>query len=92
MTTTVLKLQREILGNKHAGMISSMGNVVATLVVDRRREEAEELFVEVYELSKEVDGDSDASTLKSMTNIADLYRLSGRYREAKEMRAEAMKV
>lgn len=57
-----------------------------------RCEEAERLFVEVYELSKDVYGKSDSSTLKAIAIIVDMYRLRGECREAEEMLLEAMKV
>ncbi|KAI9785621.1 MAG: hypothetical protein M1816_000368 [Peltula sp. TS41687] len=63
-----------VLGQEHPDTLSSMANLASTYSNQGRRQEAEELEVEVLEARKRVLGQEHPDSLTSMASLASTYR------------------
>jgi hypothetical protein len=67
-----------------------MANLASTYSDQGRRDEAEELQVQVMQTRTGVLGDEHPSTLLSMGNLALTYWNQGRWKEAEELQVQVM--
>jgi tetratricopeptide (TPR) repeat protein len=86
----VLKLRKEVLGERHPDTIGSMADLAATYHQQGRSKEAEDIYMEVLALRKEVLGERHPDTIESMANLAATYRQQGRSKEAEEIDLEVL--
>jgi tetratricopeptide (TPR) repeat protein len=92
MYTSVIRVEREMLGAEHPDTLISMNNLASTYWSQGRWKEAEELEVQVIETRKRVLGPEHPNTLTSINNLASTYWNQGRLKEAEELEVQVMEV
>ncbi len=88
----VLKLQKEMLGERHPVTIRAMANLASTWWQQRRFDKAEQLNIQVLDLQKEVLGERHPNTILAMANLASTWRQQGRFDDAEQLQVEAVEL
>ena len=78
------------LGDEHPDMLMSMANLASTYRNQGRREEAEELGLQVIEKRKAKLGDEHPDTLMSMANLASTYWNQGHCDKAEKLHRDTL--
>jgi hypothetical protein len=65
-------MRREVLGNNHPHILTSMSNFASLKKLQRKYDEAESLNVECLKMRREVLGNTHPNTLATMNNLAGL--------------------
>ncbi|CAG1980898.1 unnamed protein product [Fusarium graminearum] len=87
-----LELRQEVLGEKHAGTISSMASLATTYYEQGRYDEAETLRDKALRLRREVLGERHQDTISSMADLAEMCHAQGRYDEAEGIYQEVLEL
>jgi tetratricopeptide (TPR) repeat protein len=87
-----LQLTREMLGDHHPNVATSLINLAVLYDSQGRYEEAEPLYLEAMQLRRELLGGRHPSVATSLNNLALLYASQGRYKEAGLLYLEAIQL
>ncbi|MEM9154176.1 MAG: tetratricopeptide repeat protein, partial [Cyanobacteria bacterium P01_F01_bin.33] len=87
-----LELSKELLGQKHPDVATSLNNLAALYESQGRYEQAEPLYQQALELRKELLGHKHPSVATSLNNLAGLYRSQGRYEQAEPLYQQALEI
>jgi tetratricopeptide (TPR) repeat protein len=85
-----LKATRELLGDHHLSVATSIINLAGLYVLQGRYEEAETLHKQALSLFQELLGDHHPDVATSIHNLAETYRLQERYEEAEPLYKQAL--
>jgi tetratricopeptide (TPR) repeat protein len=88
----VLKLRKNVQGEKHPDTIRAMANLASTWQQQGRSDEAEKLRLEVLELQKNVLGEKHPDTIRAMANLASTWQQQGRSDEAEKLEVEVLEL
>ncbi|KAH7143641.1 P-loop containing nucleoside triphosphate hydrolase protein [Dactylonectria macrodidyma] len=92
ISTKLLDLQRETLGEKHPNTILSMDSLARTYRMQGRFRDAESVQVRVLDLQREVLGEKHPNAIKSLRILASIDRRQGRSSKAEAMLVEALEL
>jgi tetratricopeptide (TPR) repeat protein len=90
MAVVSMKVGSEVLGDEHAGTLSSMGLVGLARALGGKYEEAEATHRQTLAQGEKVLGPEHSSTLMSMNNLAGVLRSQGRYQEAEAINRQTL--
>ncbi len=85
-----LALRRQVYGDAHPDVATSMNNLALLYHTQGRYDGAESLYEEALALYRQVYGDSHPDVAMGMNNLAALYQDQGRYNEAEPLYEEAL--
>jgi tetratricopeptide (TPR) repeat protein len=88
----VLKLRKEVVGEKHLDTIMAMASLASTWRQQGRSDKAEQLEVEVLKLRKEMLGEKHPDTIMAMANLASTWWQQGRSDKAEQLEVEVLKL
>eukprot|EP00698_Gefionella_okellyi_P021789 TRINITY_DN7138_c0_g1_i17.p1 TRINITY_DN7138_c0_g1~~TRINITY_DN7138_c0_g1_i17.p1 ORF type:complete len:827 (-),score=170.27 TRINITY_DN7138_c0_g1_i17:1043-3523(-) len=88
----VLQLSRELLGDEHAEIATSMSNVAETYSALGRHAEALVLQEQVLHLRQKLFGDEHPNVALSMNNLAQRYAALGRHAEALVLQEQVLQL
>jgi tetratricopeptide (TPR) repeat protein len=88
----VLKLYKEVLGEKHPNTIQAMSSLASTWWQQGRSDEAEQLELKVLKLRKEVLGIKHPDTIRAMANLALTWCQQDRSDEAEQLELEVLEL
>ena len=77
-----LGIRREILGERHSAVASSLHNVASLVFIGGDLEEAERLYLESIDIAEETEGPNDFGLATSLHTLAMVYSQMGRFRDA----------
>ena len=87
-----LKVTRELLGERHLDVATSMDNLAVLHKLQGRYEQAETLCKQALSLRQELLGDCHPYVAISLNNLAELYRSQGRYEEMETLRLQCLEI
>jgi tetratricopeptide (TPR) repeat protein len=85
-----LETRRNMLGEEHPDLLTSMNNLAGTYSRQGRPVEAEELCLKVIVKRMKVLGEGHPDTLTSKGGLADTYFYRGRHDDAEKLQVEVM--
>lgn len=88
----VLRLRKEILGERHPDTITALNNIASTYYDLSRPKEAEELQAEVLKVRREILGERHSDTINASISLAMSHRRLGKPNEAKVLLEEASRL
>ena len=81
---------RQILGEHHPAIATSLNNLAGLYYSEGRYAEAEPLYLKALALRQELLGDRHPNVATSLNNLAALYDSQGRYAEAEPLYKQAL--
>ena len=87
-----LKINREILGDKHPATALSLNNLGMLYVQQAQYAKAEPLLVEAFNINREILGNDTPDTAVSFNNLAILFSSQAEYTKAEPLYLEALKI
>ncbi len=88
----IVVVRRELLGDRHPDVASSLNNLASLYGSQGRYEEAKPIYREALQLHRELLGDRHPNVASSLNNLAGLYDSQGRYEEAEPLYREALQL
>ncbi|WP_425214493.1 tetratricopeptide repeat protein, partial [Tumidithrix helvetica] len=85
-----LKATKELLGDRHPDVATSINNLALLCYSQGKYEEAEPLLKQAVALFQELFGNRHPNVAMSLNNLAALYRSQGRYEEAESLFKQAL--
>ncbi|WP_293028794.1 tetratricopeptide repeat protein [Moorena sp. SIO3I8] len=85
-----LEIRREVLGEEHPDVATSLNNLAGLYFSQGRYGEAEPLFRQALALRKKLLGEDHPDVATSLNNLAGLYFSQGRYGEAEPLYRQAL--
>ena len=85
-----LALLRELLGDRHPNVATSLNNLAFLYYSQGRYEAAEPFYQQALTLWRELLGDRHPDVATSLNNLAGLYRSQGKYAEAEPLFQQAL--
>jgi tetratricopeptide (TPR) repeat protein len=83
---------KQLLGNEHPGVASSLNNLASLYDKQGRYEEAEPLYQQALQMSEKLLGNEHLYVASSLNNLAFLYFNQGRYEEAEPLYQQALQM
>lgn len=90
--STALEMQRELLGNKHPDVATSLSNLTSYHTNLRNYSRALELGNQALEMRRELLGDKHPDVADSLNNLSSCYFGLGNYSRAFELGTEALEL
>ncbi|WP_103669837.1 tetratricopeptide repeat protein [Pseudanabaena sp. BC1403] len=87
-----LSIRRELFGDHHPDVATSLNNLALIDYSQGRYEEAESLFKQSLKLRQELLGDHHPDVATSLNNLAELYRSQGKDKEAEPLLKQSLEL
>ena len=87
-----LEMRRELLGDRHPNVATSLNNLAALYRSQGRYDAAEPYYQQALEMRRELLGDRHPSVASSLNNLAALYESQGRYEAAEPYYLQALEM
>ena len=87
-----LARMRELLGEKHPGVATSMNNLALILESEGSHEDAEKLYRQSLEMMRELLGEKHPDVATSMNNLAGVLESEGSYEDAENLYRQSLKM
>ncbi|MDB9313906.1 tetratricopeptide repeat protein, partial [Spirulina sp. CS-785/01] len=88
----ILQIRRQVLGQEHPLVATSLNNLALLYESQGRYAEAEPLYRQALEMVKRLLGQEHPDVAQSLNNLAALYQSQGRYAEAEPLYRQALEM